>query len=164
MATALPAITEYIHPGTAVIYWLPTVADKNSVTRAEINAVGAYDLTPQIADAPGWNVSSERKPLMRLSSKYTGKIAGRVESEDSKLVFWASEDTEDIRDVLDRGDRGFVMICLGGDIEGRKADVYPVEVMSISKPVSVEGDPAQITVDLAIPTEPGENVPIPAAA
>lgn len=162
MATALPAITEYIHPGTAVLYWLPAVADKNSPTRQEMNAATAYDLTPQIADAPGWDTSAESKPLMRLSSRYTGKISGRIESEDPKLVFWASEDTEDIRDVLSRGDRGFVMLCLGGDVPGQKADVYPVEVMSLSKPVSVEGDPAQITVSFAVPTEPGEDVTIPA--
>lgn len=152
----------YIHPETAVVYWVPEIEDVNAPTRLELEHEDAVDLTREIADAPGWGVSANRVAVPDLGFRFTSRISGRIDPEDSQMVFYASEDTEDIRDVLSRGDRGHVVIMHGGDVVGQKMDVYPVQVVSLSKPLNVAGDPAQITVDFAVTGMPGEDVEIPA--
>jgi hypothetical protein len=162
MPTPVSRAVRYIHPEVARVYWLPAVADVNAPTRVEIEAVESFDLTQEIADAPGWGIAANRTPVPDLGTKFTGRVAGRIDPEDAQMVFYASSDTEDIRSVLSRGDRGFVYIAHGGDVPTQLADCYPVEVVSVSKPLSVGGDPAQITVDFAVTAKPGEDVVIPA--
>lgn len=157
---ALTTSNRYIHPGTAVTYWIDTIATLASPTRVEINA--GTDLTGEVADAPGWAVSANRVPAPDLKRKFTSRIAGRIDPEDSQFMFYADKETTDIRSLLSRGDQGYILIAHGGDVEGRLCDVYPVEVVAISKPINVAGDPAQITVDFAITSEPAEDVALPA--
>lgn len=159
---ALATSNRYIHPGTAVTYFLPAVATLGSPSRVEIDA--GTDLTGEVADAPGWAVSANRVPAPDLKRKFTSRIAGRIDPEDSQFMFYADKETTDIRSLLSRGDQGFILIAHGGDVEGRLYDIYPVEVVAISKPLNVGGDPAQITVDFAITSEPAEDVPLPALA
>lgn len=162
MPTApLVATDRYIHPEIAKTYWLPACANVNAPSRAEMNA--GTDLTREIADAAGWEVSAERQPVPDLGSKFTARISGRINPGDSQLSFWADQQTTgDIRALLTRGLQGFIMIMLGGDVAGQKADVYPVEVSAISKPLQVGGEPARIMVDFSIRRLPGEDVTIPA--
>lgn len=162
MPAPLAPVTRYIHPQQARVYWLTEVADVNAVTRAEIEDSTSVDLTAEIADAPGWGVSANRVPVPDLGSRFTSRIAGRIDPEDAQLVFYASADTEDVRTLYSLGDRGFILIAHGGDVAGQACDVYPVEVVAISKPLSVSGDPAQITVDFAQTAVPGQDVTIPA--
>jgi hypothetical protein len=168
MPSPITATTRYIHPETAVVYWVPTVADVNAPTRAElevtgVGALGAWDLTAEIADAAGWEISATRVPVPDLGNRYTSKIAGRIETGDAQLMFYASNDTQDIRTVLQRGDRGVIVIMHGGDVPTQLCDVYPVDIVSVSAPLNVAGDPAQITIDFAVNALPGEQAPIPAA-
>lgn len=157
---ALTTSNRYIHPGTAVVYWIPAIATLSSPTRVEINA--GTDLTGEVADAPGWAVSANRVPAPDLGTKFTSRIAGRIDPEDSQILFYADKETTDVRSLLSRGDQGYILIAHGGDAVGLLCDVYPVEVVAISKPLNVAGDPAQIPVDFAITAEPAEDVALPA--
>lgn len=159
---ALTTSNRYIHPGTAVVYWIPSIATLASPTRIEIDA--GTDLTGEVADAPGWAVSANRVPAPDLGTKFTSRIAGRIDPEDSQILFYADKETTDVRSLLSRGDQGNILIAHGGDIEALLCDVYPVEVVAISKPLNVAGDPAQIPVDFAITGEPAEDVALPALA
>lgn len=157
---ALATSNRYIHPGTAVVYWIPAIATLDSPTRVEINA--GTDLTGEVADAPGWAVSANRVPAPDLGTKFTSRIAGRIDPEDSQILFYADKETTDVRSLLSRGDQGYILIAHGGDVAARLCDIYPVEVVAISKPLNVAGDPAQIPVDFAITAEPAEDVALPA--
>lgn len=160
---ATPAITvtdRYIHPETLKIYWLPAVANVNAVTRAEMNA--GSDLTAEVADATGWEVSADRVAVPDAGSKFTARISGRVNPGDAQITLWADKQTTDIRDLLSRGDSGYILMLYGGDVAGQKMDVFPVEVSAVSKPVQLGGEAARIMVDFSIRRVPGEDVAIPA--
>lgn len=161
MPTAAITVTDrYIFPEVGKIYWLPAVANVNAVTRVEMNA--GSDLTAEVADATGWEVSADRVAVPDAGSKFTARISGRVNPGDAQLTFWADQQTTDIRDLLSRGDQGYVLMLYGGDVAGQKMDVFPVEVSAVSKPVQIGGEAARIMVDFSIRRVPGEDVAIPA--
>jgi hypothetical protein len=152
----------YINPEVTVTYWLTLCANINAPTREELDAGTSVDLTGEIAGMSGWEVSAERVAVPDLGSKKTGRITGRVNPGDAQIVYYASSDTADVRDVKARGDTGFIFIADGGDIEGQKARMFAVEVSSLTPTVDVAGtEGARIMVDYSI-NDWAEEVTIPA--
>ncbi len=159
-ATPIDAATRYINPETTKVLWLPSVANKFAPTRAEINA--GTDLSGDLADNSGWTVSSNQVDAPDMGSRFTSKVAGRISAEDSSLTMYAGKDSIDSRSLMPRDAVGFIVIMDGGDVAGRKMDVFPVTVSSVSKPRSVGDEPARIVFQYAITSQPAENVTIPA--
>lgn len=149
----------YIHPETAKVYLIDSIADIATPLRGEVDA--GVDITGEVAEMTGWETPANLVPTPDLGTKITGRIGGRVEPADSSIAFYGDRGTADIRDVVARGDKSHVMILHGGDVAGQKSDVYAVEVASVSKPINVAGDPARINVMFAI-SRVAEDVAIPA--
>lgn len=160
MATAINATNRYINPEVTVVYFMDTVADLSAgPTRSELDA--GQDFTAEIAAMTGWEIAADRVAVPDLGTKFTGRISGRVNPGDSQIVFYASADTDDIRQVLTRGDQGFVFIADGGDVVGQKARLFAVDVNAVSPTTAVEGtEAARVMVDFAI-TDVNEDVDIP---
>jgi len=160
MTTPLTATERYISPEVTKVYWVPTVADITAPERAELDA--GTDLTNEIAAMSGWEVAADRVAVPDLGTRFTGRISGRVNPGDAQITFYASQDTADVRDVLARGDKGFVYIADGGDVPTQKARVFAVEVSAVTPTVDVAGtEAARIMVDFSI-TAVAEQVTIPA--
>ncbi|MEV8636513.1 hypothetical protein AB0395_33185 [Streptosporangium sp. NPDC051023] len=159
-ATPIVASTRYINPETTKVLWLPSVANKNAVTRAEINA--GTDLTRELADNSGWVVTSNQSDAPDMGSKFTGKVSGRTTADDSSLSMYASKNGVDARSLMPRDTSGTVVWMDGGDVPGQPMDVFPVTVSSVGKPRSVGDEVARITFSYAITSAPAENVTIPA--
>src|SRR5690554_291076 len=160
MTTPLTATERYIAPEVTKVYWVPTVADITAPERTELDA--GTDLTPEIAAMSGWEVAADRVAVPDLGTRFTGRISGRVNPGDAQITFYASQDTADVRDVLARGDKGFVYIADGGDVPTQKARVFAVEVSAVTPTVDVAGtEAARIMVDFSI-TAVAEQVEIPA--
>lgn len=158
----LTSSTRYTSQGVTKVYYLPTVAASNlTPTRTEMNA--GTDLSNEIADWDGWMVTSEKIDTPNLGTTFTEQIPGRTSVEDSSITFYASKNGVDARSLLPRLTTGYMMFCDGGDIPGNKADVFPIQVMSVGKVRSVGGDAAdQLTIQFSTTLVPGENVTIPA--
>jgi len=163
MAPAPLNTTErYINPEVTVTYWVTAIVDMAAPTRDELDAGTSVDLTGEIAAMSGWEVSADRVTVPDLGSKKTGRITGRINPGDGQIVFYASSDTEDVRDVKQRGDTGFIVILDGGDVEGQKGRVFAVEVSSLTPTVDVGGtEGARIMVDYSI-NDWAEEITIPA--
>ena len=160
MTTPLTATERYISPEVTKVYWVETIADITSPQRAELDA--GTDLTNEIASMTGWEVAADRVAVPDLGTRFTGRISGRVNPGDAQITFYASQDTADVRDVLARGDKGFVYIADGGDVPTQKARVFAVEVSAVTPTVDVAGtEAARIMVDFSI-TAVAEQVTIPA--
>lgn len=158
--TPLSSTIRYIPPEVTKIYWVPTVADINAPTRLEIDA--GTDLTGEVAGVSGWEVSADRVAVPDLGTRFTGRISGRVNPGDAQLTFYASQDTADVRDLLARGDTGYIWIGDGGDVAGQKARVFQVEVSAVTPTVDVAGSEAsRVMVDFSI-TRVAEETTIPA--
>lgn len=147
-ATPISETDRYIAPEVTVVYFLDTVADLENPDRTELDA--GQDLTAEIAAMTGWEVSADRVAVPDLGTRFTGRISGRVNPGDAQIVFYASQDTQDIRDVLARGDAGFIWIADGGDVESQKARVFEVDVSAVTPTVDVGGtEGSRIMVDFS---------------
>jgi hypothetical protein len=162
VATPISSSTRYINPETTVILWVPSIASKAAPSRAELNA--GTNLVGENAACDGWNVQGEKVETPDMGSRFTGSIDGRLTADDSSLDMYADVGGSDARSLMARGTAGYVVWMDGGDVAGRKMDVFPVRVLSVAKSNrSVEGSEAALLQFMyAISSAPAENVTIPA--
>lgn len=162
MATPLNRTDRYIAPGVTKTYMLPVVATLGLVTRVEINQAGSWDLTGEIAAATGWEIKSNRVPTPDMGTPFTGRADGRTEPGDAQITFYASRDTNDVRQILQRGDRHVIYIADGGDVPGQLARAFRVSISAVTPTYDVGGTEAtRIMVDYSI-SQVEERLIIPA--
>lgn len=159
-ATNIAASTHYANVGTSVVYWVPTIAIKNSPTRPELNA--GTNLVNENSAASGWTTKADQIETPTMATRFTAKIPGRISADDSTLTMYADLGGVDARSLMPVDTNGFVVWLDGGDVTGRKMDVYPVRIASHSKARSTDGkDAATIEITYSITDQPAENVTIP---
>lgn len=151
----------YIDPGVTGCYYVPAILDINTPLRAELDA-GA-NLTDQVADVSGWLTTSNQVETPDLGRRFTGKVPGRISSEDSSISMYMDREGNDVRALLARDTVGYIVWFDAGDVATRPMDIYPVKVSSVGKPRNVGGDTAkQLTIQFAITSEPADDVAVPA--
>lgn len=158
-ATPIAKTTRFFAPEVSKIVFCPTVANKNSPTRAEINA--GKELSGEVSTVNGFTVTSNMINAPDYGSRFDSQNAGRTQVANSDLTFYQSQDTNDIRTVLPRNTTGFILMMWGGDVPTQKMDVFPVTVTSAGKAIHDNAD-ADIQVQFAITSTPAEDVTIPA--
>ncbi|MFE9296596.1 phage tail tube protein [Streptomyces niveus] len=158
-ATPITSSVRYYRRGTTKVLWVPTIANKLSPTRSELNAGTA--LEGETGAMGGWQTTSETVPTPALGSRFTPVVGGAITAADSSLTFWASKDGDDVRALLEREAAGFVVWMDEGDVPTQTMDVYPATVTSQAKVRELDSA-AQIMCQFAITSEPAENVTIPA--
>ncbi|WFE45303.1 hypothetical protein [Verrucosispora sp. WMMD1129] len=147
----LPTTQRYINPEVTTVYLVPEIADLDAPERSELDDAESVDLTPEIAAMTGWEVSTDRVAVPDLATRKTGRISGRINPGDASITFYASDDTEDVRTVIQRGDRTNIVILDGGDVDGQSMRVFAVEVSAVTPTVDVAGsEAARVMVDFAI--------------
>ncbi|REE62122.1 hypothetical protein BX257_4735 [Streptomyces sp. 3212.3] len=160
MTTPINSSVRYYRRGTTKVLWVPTIASKQSPSRAELSAGTA--LEAEAGAMAGWQTTSGTVPTPALGSRFTPVVGGEITAADSSLTFWASKDGNDVRTLLQREDVGYIVWMDEGDVPGQTMDVYPVSVTSQAKIRELD-QAAQIMAQFAITSEPAENVEIPAA-
>jgi hypothetical protein len=159
-APALTAATKYINPGTTKVYWVASISNKLAPTRGELNA--GTDVTAHIADNSGWKVESDQVETPDMDTRFTSTIPGRTKADDSSITFYCDVAGADARALMPRDTNGFVVWMDGGDVTGRKMDVFPVRVSSLGKERAAKGDDAAtVEIAFAITSEPATDVTIP---
>lgn len=164
VAEPLNSTTRYIPPGTRQYYWVDTIADKSAPTRTELDA--GIDLTSETASVEGFQVTSESVDTPDYNSRFTSKVPGMTSADDSSATLYMSQDSDDARSELERGDNGFFVIFPEGDDEGANGatmDVFPVRISAVSKQNAME-DPAQMQVQFTVTSEPEENIDVPSGS
>lgn len=157
-ATPITSATRYYRRDVTKVYWVPTIADKNAPTRAELDA--GTDLSLEVGDMSGWQVKANVIETPSLGSQFDAKINGSITADDSSLTMYQSQDGTDARTLFPRGTNGFVVWMDEGDAVGNLMDVFPVRVLSAGKMRTLD-DAAKIEVQFAVTSEPVENVSIP---
>jgi len=158
-ATPITPTTRYFRPGITKVIWCPTLSNPAAPTRAEIDA--GTDLSDEISDIGGWQVTSDTVDTPDLGSRFVGKIPSTTSADDSSLTMYADEEGHDVRQLLSRGDSGFVIWMDEGDVADQTMDVFPVLVSSVPKQRDLTSS-ATIMVNFTVIREPSENVTIPA--
>jgi hypothetical protein len=158
-ATPIAASNRYVPQGVTHYNYLPACANISSPTRAEINA--GTDLTPELAEAGDWAINSEAIDTPDYAAAFTPQIPGNVTVDGTTLNLYADIASADVRTLLPRNTTGFILKLPGGDVAGRKADVFPIKVGSQGKPNAI-GTPSTINLIFYVTRAPAENVTIPA--
>ncbi|MFI7394012.1 phage tail tube protein [Streptomyces tendae] len=160
VATPIQASTRYYRRGITKVLWVPTIANKQAPTRAELDAGTALDV--EVGAMSGWQTTSGTVPTPALGSRFTPVVGGEITASDSSLTFYASKTGDDVRTLLTRETPGFVVWMDEGDVPAQPMDVYPVTVTAQTKIRELD-QAAMIMCSFAITSEPAENVDIPAA-
>lgn len=159
-ATPITASTRYVNVGTTVVLWVPTIANINSPTRSELNA--GTNLVGENSASSGWSVKTDLIETPDMKTRFTSKIPGRIQADDSSLTMYMDLGGTDARSLMPVDETGYVVWMDGGDTAGRLMDVYPVSVASHSKARSTEAkDAATVEIMFAITDQPAENITIP---
>jgi hypothetical protein len=159
-ATPIATVSRFFPTGTTKYIFCPSVANLSAPTRSEINA--GTDLSPEIAEVEGWQVTSELIDVPDINSRFTSKIPGRTSADDSSITFYADPSGADARTLFPRDEEGVILRMDGGDVAGRKMDVFPIRVSSVPKEMGTGDGAGTLQVMFAITREPAENVTIPA--
>ena len=149
----------YFAPGLRKTYWLPTTANYQQPSRAEINA--GTDISAEIATATGWSLTSAKVETPDLGSRFVTQIPGRLTSDSNEFECYVSQDGDDIRRLLPLNTNGFVVQLWEGAVAGQYMDVFPVRVMSAAMVSGIE-DPGKVTVQFAATEVPAIQIAIPA--
>jgi hypothetical protein len=158
-ATPIASASRFFPTGTTKYIFCTVIANKNAPSRAEINA--GTDISGELKAVDGWKVTSELIDVPDINSRFTSKIPGRTSADDSSLTIYADPSGNDARTLFPRDTTGFILRMDGGDVTGRKMDVFPVRVSSVPKDMGTGDDAATLMVQFAITSEPVENVSIP---
>lgn len=157
-ASPIAATTRFFAPNITKVVFCTSVSVKTAPTRAEINA--GTDLSNEVASVSGWSVNANLIDAPDLGTLFTSKVAGRTQSPDSSVTMYQSLTTSDARSLLPRGTTGFMLILWGGDVTGRKMDVFPVTVSSVAKNLD-DSKASDMVIGFAITSQPAEDVTIP---
>lgn len=157
-ATPITASQRYFRQGVSRVIWCPTLANYLSPTRTEINA--GIDLSNEISGSSGWEVASNTEDTNALGSIFTAKVMSNTTAGDSSLSFFSDFTSVDVRGILLRGVRGFVIWMDEGDVVGQLMDIFPTQVTSLPKQRDISAV-AQIMANFATTRIPAENVTIP---
>lgn len=152
--------TRYFPPGTRKVYWVPTISNYLSPTRAELNA--GTDLSAEIPSGgmAGWSLQGSTVDVGDLSSRFTSTIPGRLTSPTNSIDFYLDTGGNDARTLLTRDTNGNIVICWEGDVTGRKMDVFPARVITQANDTNTE-DPGKTTIEFAITKIPATTIAIP---
>ncbi len=63
-----------------------------------------------------------------MGARFVGKIPGRISADNSSITFYGDRDGQDARTAMPRDATGYMVWLDGGDVAGRKMDVYPCTV------------------------------------
>jgi hypothetical protein len=159
-ATPITQAVRYFAPGISKCYFVPTIANPASPTRQELDA--GTDLSPELNSFDGWTVTADTADTPDLVSTFVGKLPTTTSADDSSLTMYTSQDGQDVRSLMPRGTRGFVVWMDEGDDPSETMDVFPIMVSSCAKQRSTS-DPALIQVTCVVTREPSENVSIPSS-
>ena len=160
VATPIPTSTRFVALENTTVYYLPTIAAGTYIpTRTEIN--GGTNLTGEIVDWSGFSSKTNFIDTPKLTTRFQPKLADTEVADDSSLTFAGDKAGVDVRTVLSRDDTGFIMICDGGDVAANKADVYPVEVASVTPVRAISGTEFRVRVDFSITHPPALHIAIP---
>lgn len=158
-APPIGASTRYIDAGATRVYWVATIAVTSAPTRVELD--GGTDLSPEVAEAVGFNLSSETVSNQGINQDFMAERPGSLQVDRSGLLMYADQVGDDIRSLLSRDTQGHLVFLHGGDVPGHLMDVWPVTVAAVSKSIDVSGEPASVYVQCTVHDDPVTDVEVP---
>lgn len=136
------------------------IEDVNEPTETELDA--AENLTENycLSGIVGWEVQSELIDAPAWTA-FTRQRVGIQSVPDARLIFASDRQGLDVRTVMSRLDRGFIVLLPSGlytDHPDAPLNVYPVRVAQITQFQRLAAGGSQLEVAFAVRGSVGENV------
>lgn len=152
-------MARFFRRGKSVIKYAPAVAGA-SPTRGEITA--GLDLTPQVADIAGFNLSNSPIETPDLSTSFNSQIDGPDTTEDSSLLFYDDDTSTTIRTTLAKGTAGFILFFPYGDVVGKRVEKWAIKSTGVNDEWTLDAQAARVRVSFAVTAVPNQNGTTPA--
>lgn len=152
----------YVYDLNVQVLWSLSIADAQAPTDVEIAAatlLNTYDLTDIIGWEPETNIINDGE-----WGPWEEQRLGRQRVPTEALIFAADRAGVDIRNLLQRGDVGWIIILPSGpylDHVTAPVNVYPVRVAQITQRQRLrDGGASLLLVNFASRGRVGENVTV----
>jgi hypothetical protein len=152
-------VARFFRRGVSKIYWLPAVSNTAAPSSGEIAA--GTDLSAQIAEIGGFKLSNDPIATPDLATTFDSQINGVDTTEESTLTFHDNDASATIRNLLAKGNAGFVMLAPYGTGTGKRAEVWPVKSTGFNDDWSMDAKSAQAMAGFAITSVPTQNSVLP---
>ena len=106
-------------------------------------------------------VTGQKIDTPDLNSRFVSNIPGLTSAGESGITFYQDQPGLDVRSLMPRDAAGNIVWLDGGDVAGRKMDIFPARVLSVGKQRSMGADAARLVIQYAVTSEPAEDVTIP---
>lgn len=151
----------FMRKGITRFYFVPTIASATLVpTAAEVTAGTRLDA--QLAEINGFSFSNSPIATPDMASAFVSSIAGEDSAADSNLTFYEDKTSNPIKTAQAKGTNGYIVIFYAGiagatPAAGDKADVWPVQVASVSRMYTAGNEAAQYQIVYTPTAPPGEE-------
>ncbi len=145
----------FFRRGKSRLYFVPTIANQNSVTATELAA--GRDLGPTLSDISGFQLTNSPIGTPNLADTFTSQIDGEDTTADSTLTLYDDDTATAIRVALAKGANGFIVMGPYGSTSGKRAEVWPVRSTGVNDEWTTGNDPARYVVGFAITGVPKQN-------
>jgi hypothetical protein len=160
---AFDLVGPYAYDESVVVLWVASIADVQAPTDVEVAAGLSLQPLYNLTDIIGWEIETEIIKDGKWGP-FEEQRMGEQSISDSRLMFAAARDGNDIRTLWDRGDAGYIMILPSGpylDHPTAPVNVYPVRVAQLTQQQRLRsGGGSLILVTFAIRERCGENVTV----
>lgn len=159
---AIPRSKRFVPRAVNKYIFCPTVAAVDPApapTKAEMD--GGTDLTNELFAVDGFSTSTTFVESSDVGTQFKGKLPAGAEAADATMTFNASQDGLDVRTILEEGQRGYMVIGLGGAEIADKVDVYEVVIGSVDTPTAAD-ETAKVVVSIGVPSKPNKGYAVPA--
>lgn len=162
--TILPRAQKFTLPSILRIINIPAVASTSFIpTKTEIEA--GTDITAHVTAWTGWEVTNSFIEAPDAASLVASKLPGRSQLADSSLDCWMDRaGTNDVRSVFTEMTPTFIGMFWVGYATGRKYDLFPATVSTITKVGDVGAQNAtMLRVGFALTDPPARDLTVPAS-
>jgi hypothetical protein len=109
-----------------------------------------------------WDTNAATVDVPDVATNFTGTIPGRVSGGEGTIEFYDDDASTAVRTALAEGTVGFIMIAKAGKVTGRRCEVWPVTVASITdSQVDTGTNPSTFTVAFALTAKPSKTAVCP---
>jgi hypothetical protein len=121
----------FIIRGVVRVYFVPAIAVLATPTRAEINA--GTNLSSSIAGIGGFAIESQIKEVAPVGAAFVEQTPGvNKTTGPCTLTLYEKKNATDLRIAVAVGLAGYMIITPTGDAVGRRCEVWPGKVASLS--------------------------------
>lgn len=143
--------------GRSQFWFVLTIADTAEPSPTEVNAGTRLDT--QLATVNGFTFSNSPIMTPDMASAFTSQIAGEDTAEESSMEFYRLDASDTIKNALDKGTVGYVVIfdeppAGATPANGDPCEVWPVVVSSNASMYTTDNEAAKYRVVFSVTSPP----------